>query len=736
MSRQRRSTHISDSIFGSRHLAGVARTSLGALVLLAIGCADAPEGAPVPDSAVHEGTLVKVLGNEALDAPEYYLARNDDAWVRLSLDHEPAIAPNSPVRVFGVLDERIRHIAVEDIQPAPESAEFRLSSNAPAGSMALFLVKDPAWSGPTPDPYTIDAVHQELIGGPQSAHAFFQEASYGQYGLTADIFGWYTMPVGDCDRDRLRREIEALGAQLDDYDTDAYRHAGFVIIGPSGPCYGGGWGTYGAPNGTGYSWYGPNDASIYAHEVGHNLGMEHASGIVCRDHDGNFTSNTGQCQWIEYHDYHDTMGYDWEFRHFSSYRKSQLGWIDASHVQEVQTSGQYVIVPQERAYPGIQSLLIPTSAGWEWYHLELRESYGFDAGLDQMVLLRRVTRNITTDTYLIDATPQSDPGSTWDNQRNAGLQVGIPFVDHNTGITIELVSVSSTEAVVEVTLGGPTCLDFIHNGDETDVDCGGPCMTQCWDGQTCENHWDCIDYACEDGVCVDADDGGLTASYFSDTAFSSLMYRATVPTVDFDVSIGTPQGHWQTDNVSTRYSGQLLPRFSETYTITTISDDSARLWLDGQLVIDSAIGQASATVPLIADRPYDIVLEWVEYGGDARAQLRWSSPSQPDEVIPRNRLRPDVPITCNIQWASVGYGGFGIHNAFVVNDGPTTIEGWSVDIDFGSATPVVGWIWGASATVNGNVVTVSGPDVLDPGEQHVFGLGGNYSGATPVLRCD
>ncbi len=48
----------------------------------------------------------------------------------------------------------------------------------------------------------------------------------------------------------------------------------------------------------------------------------------------------------------------------------------------------------------------------------------------------------------------------------------------------------------------PTCMDGAQNGDETDVDCGGPDCGQCADGQACSTESDCTSPLCVDGVCT------------------------------------------------------------------------------------------------------------------------------------------------------------------------------------------------------------------------------------------
>jgi hypothetical protein len=57
-----------------------------------------------------------------------------------------------------------------------------------------------------------------------------------------------------------------------------------------------------------------------------------------------------------------------------------------------------------------------------------------------------------------------------------------------------------------VCLGGkcaaPSCSDFVTNGDETDVDCGGGYCPPCASGRSCVVNSDCDRKSCSSGVCV------------------------------------------------------------------------------------------------------------------------------------------------------------------------------------------------------------------------------------------
>lgn len=46
-----------------------------------------------------------------------------------------------------------------------------------------------------------------------------------------------------------------------------------------------------------------------------------------------------------------------------------------------------------------------------------------------------------------------------------------------------------------------SCSDQVHNGSETDVDCGGRCSANCPTGKMCSSASDCVSGVCTSGVC-------------------------------------------------------------------------------------------------------------------------------------------------------------------------------------------------------------------------------------------
>jgi len=120
-------------------------------------------------------------------------------------------------------------------------------------------------------------------------------------------------------------------------------------------------------------------------------------------------------------------------------------------------------------------------------------------------------------------------------------------------------------------------------------------------------------------------------------SLEGLRGRALVePGRQVAVYFHTPPGG---GSFSARWSGQIDPQFSESYTFSTTAEGGARLWVDDKKLIDTwgdpAVKEDSGTLSLQAGKKVKIVLE--ARGGRA-AKLSWASASQKKQIIPKNRL--------------------------------------------------------------------------------------------------
>ena len=145
----------------------------------------------------------------------------------------------------------------------------------------------------------------------------------------------------------------------------------------------------------------------------------------------------------------------------------------------------------------------------------------------------------------------------------------------------------------------------------------------------------------EDRVMLTAGNG-LQAQYFDTTNLSSPALVRIDPAINFDWGAGSPDAAIGDDLFSVRWSGEVESQFTETYSFILNANDGARLWVNGQLLIDEfesgSISDETASIDLIAGRRYDIQLEYRENTGNASVSLEWSSDSLDREVVPTDRL--------------------------------------------------------------------------------------------------
>lgn len=93
-------------------------------------------------------------------------------------------------------------------------------------------------------------------------------------------------------------------------------------------------------------------------------------------------------------------------------------------------------------------------------------------------------------------------------------------------------------------------------------------------------------------------------------------------------------------------------------------------------------------------------------------------------------------LDCNMSYNVAQSGGYGFHSVQVTNVSGGTMNGWTVYLDFDGHQPTVQWTSGATATVNGDRVMLESSEVLSPGENDYFSLGGQYPGsATFTVDC-
>lgn len=143
---------------------------------------------------------------------------------------------------------------------------------------------------------------------------------------------------------------------------------------------------------------------------------------------------------------------------------------------------------------------------------------------------------------------------------------------------------------------------------------------------------------------------GLQGEYFNTIDLKERVATQTDAQIKFDFGVGSPiPGVVNADNFSVRWSGWLEPETTESYMFHVTSDDGARLWINGELIIDAwrvqSVTETTSIKPvaLVEGRKYEIRLEYFEKSGAAVIKLAWSSTSITKDFIPTKQLYPLDP---------------------------------------------------------------------------------------------
>jgi hypothetical protein len=141
---------------------------------------------------------------------------------------------------------------------------------------------------------------------------------------------------------------------------------------------------------------------------------------------------------------------------------------------------------------------------------------------------------------------------------------------------------------------------------------------------------------------------GLLGSYYDNLDFTGSSVTRYDAQVAFDWGTSSPHEVVGSEQWAVRWTGQVVANRSELHTFYITSDEGARLWVDGKLIIDDWAAhtkreRASAPMYLEAGKRYDIKIEYYDNFGQAVMQLRWSSAGTAKGFIPTANLYASAP---------------------------------------------------------------------------------------------
>jgi hypothetical protein len=201
-----------------------------------------------------------------------------------------------------------------------------------------------------------------------SVDAIYRQSSSGTLSLSGGVVGPFTIPTTStdpCDRGGWADAADAAAAAVG-ADPASYPRRVYAL--PSSSCPAAGIGDLGGASTR--AWVFTCDLlDIYAHEFGHNFGMNHASTPTS-----------------EYGDYSDFMSSGLgRVRQVNGVHKLQMGSVDLSRIETVSEDGSYDVMPLELRPDGTNSLpqllTIASPDGDGAFYLSYRRPIGVDSDL-------------------------------------------------------------------------------------------------------------------------------------------------------------------------------------------------------------------------------------------------------------------------------------------------------------------------------------------------------------------
>lgn len=304
----------------------------------------------------------------------------------------------------------------------------------------------------TRQPYSQAEARSQVFTATNSASAFYQEESYGQVSLTGklrsdgDVFGWFTLsgatagcPVDDWEDEADQAALDA-GVDLSGYQDIVY------VFPHQSTCP---WAGIAVLGGARANINGDLRSPVIAHELGHNMGLQHAGSWTCTS-GGVRVQISKTCTISEYGDPFDTMG-SIGYRHNSGWNLAKLGILGPENVETITTSGTYVLraalaPTSEPTVLRLPRARPPNGSVSSWYYLEIRQTGGIFENVSDAsttgVSIRATAEGQSPETLLLDANPAT---STF---ADAPLKVGETF--DGGPVQIKTLSAGGGHATVEV----------------------------------------------------------------------------------------------------------------------------------------------------------------------------------------------------------------------------------------------------------------------------------------------
>jgi hypothetical protein len=436
-----------------------------ALLLTPVGgCAPyLDEDAADSEAVITVPDLMGVIDVRTIDhaeggsAHEYSVAFDDTQRVLLVFDTDPELRPGTELEIWGEWEDDSR-IIVRDFRLAsiPKRLDSPLSRKPMHHRVAVL-----ATSGAS-------VTEAHAARQMEEASRYFAETTRGFDTFSMSVFRRYDVALSstDCQYSNsatiANRLIDAF--KRDGFDPANYEHIATIVPRSCGSDWTGAWAYVGAVRDDGslrfqqISMYKDNvvDPWYFAHELGHNLGMDHAQAATCSG--GLYKASLQGCSISEYGDYNDVMG-NGEGVYWNGAHQRFFGWIAPQRVVTVGGNGTFNLIPVDAKQGcGVQALRIPVpNESAKYFYVEYRKARSDSAyagtgnwggSRGDTVLITRSQDGLTNQS----STQRLELGTS----RYLGAQVGRRY-DLGGGVSVEVRSMGAQAAqvVVQAPAGKP-----------------------------------------------------------------------------------------------------------------------------------------------------------------------------------------------------------------------------------------------------------------------------------------
>ena len=308
------------------------------------------------------------------------------------------------------------------------------------GDKRILYVRATFSDRPTHEPQTLDSARRAM----DFADQFVRANSYGQTSFSTEFTDVVVLPHPESyyrsvGWDRLRLDaLSAAGAMQYDWDSSFFNLD--VIRYDGGPAPAGHAASGFANTNNRGAWLRDDAPNLAMHELGHNLGLNHANLWQGNDPD----APDGPGRHFEYGNPFDVMGTGGSAglsAHFNAYEKHFLHWLPDDAVATIERSGTYTIYPADNPGPTQTGRLYALKVRKDdfrdyWLSSRADAQWAADRSLDGLEVnwgawSKDGDNHSALGSHLLDMTP-----GTQADAFDYGLPLGRTFTDEVAGVHI------------------------------------------------------------------------------------------------------------------------------------------------------------------------------------------------------------------------------------------------------------------------------------------------------------